>query len=119
MSLEWERGNNHPGGTPGPEDFVAREHWQPIVVDAALQGTVLALVATVLSIPPAAGFSMMYLVTLVGAIFAGIMAPRVAAGDPQAGVLIARRSLASLAVSGLSLLAFALTSDGTLPVPPG
>ena len=118
MSLEWERGNKQPGGAPGLEDFIAREHWRPIVTDAALQMTVMALIATMLSMPAAAAFSMMYLVSFGGAIFAGFMAPRVAAGDPQAAVRVARRSVASLLVSGLSLIAFGLTFDGTLPAPP-
>ncbi len=115
MSLDIERGGRDPGGSPGLEDFVAREHWQPIAANATLQAVGLGLIVTLMSVPAPVAFSLIYVVTLVGAMFTGLIAPRVAVNDPESGVHIARRCLASLVVSGLSLMAFTLTFDGTLP----
>ncbi|MGQ9367471.1 hypothetical protein [Azospirillum sp. ST 5-10] len=99
MSMDAERSRTSP-----VESIVAREHWDAIARSAMAQGGVLILVALILGMPVYGALTLIHIVTLLGAIFANVMALRLEEeGRIEPAVQVARRSLGALAVSTASM----------------
>ncbi|AWB06754.1 hypothetical protein A6A40_17015 (plasmid) [Azospirillum humicireducens] len=89
----------------GFEVYVAREHWAPILIQALLYGTTLVVVALLLGLPVLNALALVHVVASVSGFFGGLLAMRLEEMEPgTASVVIARRSLAALLVSGAALL---------------
>ncbi|HYG84780.1 MAG TPA: hypothetical protein VD978_00820 [Azospirillum sp.] len=86
-------------------DYVAREHWRPILIQALVHGTILASFGHILHLPVSQTLALMHVVASVSGLFGGLLAVRLdEMGQSAAAVSIARRALAALLVSGTALL---------------
>ncbi|CAO3408821.1 hypothetical protein [Azospirillum largimobile] len=89
----------------GFEAYVAREHWAPILIQALLYGTTLVVVALLLGLPVLNALALVHVVASVSGFFGALLAMRLEEMEPgTASVVIARRSLAAMLVSGTALL---------------
>lgn len=87
------------------ERYVARGHWEPVATQALLQGTIMACLTVLLGMPLSSALPIIHLVTLVTATIHGVLAQRLEeSGEEEAAVVVARRSLAALMLSGTALV---------------
>ena len=86
-------------------DYVAPEHWKPILGGALVHGAILVSFGFMLHLPASQTLTLIHLVASVSGLFSGLLAIRLdTMGESVAAVGIARRALAALLVSGTALL---------------
>lgn len=89
----------------GIETYVAREHWEPILTQAALHGTVLISLVVLLGVGTLPGLATVHILSFGMGMAHAFLALRLEeAGHREAAIAIARRGMASLIVSGTTLL---------------
>ena len=94
------------GRPPGPvESCVAREHWETILTQAALQGLFLISLTLLMGIPSRQGLSLIHLLSLASAFLQGILALKLhGVGQDRVAVSVACRAMAALILAGGALL---------------
>ncbi|AWK86500.1 hypothetical protein DEW08_09835 [Azospirillum thermophilum] len=87
------------------ERYVARDHWEPVASQAAIQAAVMAGLTLLLGMPALAALAIVHFMSLVTATIYGLHALHLAeSGHGDGAVVIARRSLAALLLSGIAML---------------
>ncbi len=87
------------------ETFVAREHWEPILRQAAFNGMVLGAVTLFLGLDALPGLAIAHIVTFATGMAQGFLALRLEeSGQEAAAAAVGRRSMAAFLLAAVTLL---------------
>ena len=87
------------------ETFVAREHWEPILRQAAFNGMVLGAVTLFLGLDALPGLAIVHIITFASGMAQGFLALRLEeSGQDEAAIGVGRRSMAAFLLASVTLL---------------
>lgn len=87
------------------ETFIAREHWEPILRLAAVNGMIMGTVTLLLGLDALPGLAIIHIITFATAMAQGFLALRLdESGQEDAAVAVGRRSMAAFLLAGVTLL---------------